>query len=66
LTPLDFFLWGLLKGHVCSNKQRAIDTLKYGGVAAITDVTLPDVFGNLQTHIQKFFGAGGADFQHIL
>jgi hypothetical protein len=28
LTPPDFFLWGLLKGCVYSNKPRIIDTLK--------------------------------------
>jgi hypothetical protein len=42
LTPPHFFLWGLLKGHVYSNKPRTIDALKdtiQPGVAAITDVT---------------------------
>jgi hypothetical protein len=56
LTPRDYFLWGLLKGRVYSNKPRTIDDLKDAirrGVAAITDVTLPDVFANLQTRIQK-------------
>jgi hypothetical protein len=53
LTPPDFFLWGLLKGCVYSSKRRIIDTLKdmirLEG-AAITDVTLPDVFTNLHSH----------------
>jgi hypothetical protein len=60
-----FFLWGLLKG----NKPRTIDTLKdmtWQEAAAITDVTLPDVFINLQTCIQKCLGAGGGHFQHML
>jgi hypothetical protein len=49
LTPPDFFLWGLLKVRVYSSKPRTIDTLKDAmrrEVAAITDVTLPDVFAN--------------------
>jgi hypothetical protein len=69
LTPPDFFLCGLLKGHVYSNKQRTIDTLKDAirrEAAVITDVILPDVFANLQTPIQKCLGAGGAHFQHML
>jgi hypothetical protein len=53
LTTQDF-LWGLLKGHVYSNKPRIIGALKEAirrEVAAITDITLPDIFANLQTHI---------------
>jgi hypothetical protein len=69
LTPPDFFLWGLLKGRVYSNIQRKVDALKTAirwEVAAITDVTLPDVFFNLQARIQKFLDAEGGHFQHIL
>jgi hypothetical protein len=58
----DFYLWGLLKDRVYSNKLRTIDTLKdmiQLEVAAITYVTLPNVFANLQTHIQKCLDAGG-------
>jgi hypothetical protein len=43
LTQLDFFLWGLMKGRVYSNKPRTIDSLKDAirrEVAAIGDVTL--------------------------
>jgi hypothetical protein len=50
LTPHQFFLWGLLKVRVYSNKPRTTDGLKDAirrKVAAITDVTLPDVFANL-------------------
>jgi hypothetical protein len=68
-TPPDFFLWGLLKGRVYSNKQGTIDALKDAirrKVAAITDVTLPDVFANFQTRIHKCVDAGGGHFQHML
>jgi hypothetical protein len=69
LTPPDFFLWSLLKGRAYSNKPRTIDALKDAirrDVAAITDVTLPDVFANLQTCMQKCLDAGGGHFQHML
>jgi hypothetical protein len=52
LAPPDFFLWGLLNSHVYSKKPRTIDAPKdtiRREVAAITDVTLPDAFANLQT-----------------
>jgi hypothetical protein len=58
-----------LKGHVYSNKLQKIDTLKDAiqrKVAAITDITFPDVFANLQTYIQKCLDAGGGHFQHML
>jgi hypothetical protein len=65
LTPPDFFLWGLLKGRVYSNKQRKVDALKAAirrEVAANTNVTLPDVFFRLQTRIQKCLDAKGGHF----
>ncbi|PNF24837.1 hypothetical protein B7P43_G13942 [Cryptotermes secundus] len=65
----DFFLWSLLKGRVYNNNRRTIDTLRGAirlEVTAITDVTLPDVFANLQTHIQKCLDAGGDHFQNML
>jgi hypothetical protein len=68
LTPTDFFLWGLLKGRVHSKKPRTIalkDAIRRK-VAAMTDVTLPDVFASLQTRIQKCLDAGGDRFQHVL
>jgi hypothetical protein len=67
LMPPDFFLWGVLKGCVYSNKPRTSGALKEAirrGVAAITDVTLPDDFPNLQTRLQKCFDTGGDHFQH--
>lgn len=69
LTPPDFFLCGLLKGHVYSNKPQTIDALKdiiQKEVVAITDVTLLDVFADLQTSIQKCLDAGRGHFQHVL
>jgi hypothetical protein len=69
LTPPDFFLCGLLKGSVYSNKPRTIDALKdvmRQEVAAITDVTLLNVFTNLQTRIEKCLDTGGGYFQHAL
>jgi hypothetical protein len=69
LMPPDFFLWALLKGHVYSNKPRTVGALKDAirrEVAAITDVSLPDAFANLQTRIQKRLDAGGGNFQHRL
>jgi hypothetical protein len=69
LTPPDFFLWGLLKGRIHSNKLRTTDALKDAirlDVAANSDATLPDVFVNLQTRIQKCLDVGGGHFQHML
>jgi hypothetical protein len=69
LTSPDFFLWGLLKGREGRNKPRTIDALKDAirqEFAAITDVTLPDVFANLKTRIQKGLDAGGGHFQLML
>jgi hypothetical protein len=54
---------------VYSSKPRTIDALKdeiRREIAAITDVTLPDVFANLQTRIQKCLDAGGGHFHHML
>jgi hypothetical protein len=65
LTSPNFFLWGLLKGHVYSNKPRTSDALKdeiRRELDAITDVTLPDVFATLHTRIQKCLDAEGAIF----
>jgi hypothetical protein len=42
LTPPDLFLWGLLRGHVYSNKLQTTDTLKDAirrEDSASTDVT---------------------------
>jgi hypothetical protein len=67
-TPPDFFLWALLKGRVYNNKPRTIDAHKDAirrEVAAITDVTLPDILANLQTRIQKYLDAGGGHFQQM-
>jgi hypothetical protein len=69
LIPPAFFLWGLLKDCVYSNKPRTIDVLKDAirrEVAAITEVKLPDVFTNFQTRIQKCLDAGRGYFQHML
>jgi hypothetical protein len=69
LTSSDFFLWGLLEGRVYSSEPRTIVALKEAirrEVSAISDVTLPDVFVNFQTRIQKCSGAGGGHFQHVL
>jgi hypothetical protein len=62
---LIFFLWVLLKGRVYSNKQRTIDAIRRY-IAAITDVTLPVVFANLQTRIQKYLDVERGHFQHML
>jgi hypothetical protein len=67
LTP-HFFLWDLLKGRVYSNNRRTNNALEDAirlEVAAITDVTLPDVFTNSQTRIQKCLDVGGGHFQHM-
>jgi hypothetical protein len=69
LTPPDFYLWGLLKGRIYSNKPRTIDALKEAirrEVAAIADVTLARVFANLQTRIKRCVDAGGGHFQYML
>jgi hypothetical protein len=69
LTPPDFILWGLLKGRVESNKPRKFYAINYvirQEVAAITDVTLPNVFANLQTGIKICLDAEGGHFQHVL
>jgi len=55
LTPIDFFLWGLLKGKVYKNTPRAIEQLKDAlrqEIQAVNFDTLGKVFQNLEKRIQ--------------
>jgi len=64
LTPVDFFLWGLLKGKVYKNTPRTIDQLKE--IQAVNVDTLGKVFQNLEKRILMCLEVKGDQFQHSL
>jgi len=69
LTPVDFFLWGLLKGKVYKNTARTIEQLKDAirqEIQAVNVDTLGKVFQNLQKLIQVYLDVKGDQFQHRL
>ena len=39
LTPLDFFLWGVLKNQVFSDKPKTLNDLKENNINALKDIT---------------------------
>jgi hypothetical protein len=69
LTPLDFFLWGMLKGKVYANKPSTIDELKSNisnEIAAIPPATLTATFNSMERRVHMCLEAGGDHFQHLL
>ena len=69
LTPLDFWLWGDLKGKVYENKPTTIDELKENikwEILQIPQETISNVFDNMMKRIDHCRAAGGGQFQHLL
>jgi len=67
--PVDFFLWGLLKGKVYKNTPRTIEQLKDAirqEIQAVNVDTLGKVFQNLEKCIQVCLDVKGDQFQHRL
>jgi len=69
LTPLDYFLWGYLKGRVYQNKPRTIEALKANiteEIQAVTADVLARTFQNMARRFQSCLDANGGHFQHVL
>ena len=69
LTPVDFFLWGLLKGKVYKNTPRTIEQLKDAirqEIQAVNVDSLGKVFQNLEKRIQVCLDVKGDQVQHRL
>jgi len=67
--PVEFFVWGLLKGKVYKNTPRKIEQLKDAirqEIQAVNFDTLGKVFQNLEKRIQVCLGVKGNQFQHRL
>jgi len=65
LTLPEFFLWGLLKGKVYTNKPHTISDLQQNvchEIAAISAQTLQHVFASLEHHVQLCMDARGHHF----
>lgn len=69
LTPLDYYLWGFLKGNVYKNNVHTIEDLKEAiriTIQEITTDTLQKVFDNMKRRVQSCLEARGGHFQHLL
>jgi len=69
LMPLDYFLWGHLKGRVYQNKPRNIDTLKAKiteEIQAVTADILARTFQNVACRVQSCLDENGGHFQYML
>jgi hypothetical protein len=69
LTPLDYNLWGALKGRVYKNNLHTVDELKAAittHIQQIPQATLLMVFDNMKKHVQTCLQAHGGHFQHLL
>jgi len=67
--PVDFFLWGLLKGKVYKNTPRTIEQLKNAirqEIQAVNVDTLGKVFRDLEKRIPVCLDVKGDQFQHRL
>ena len=68
LTPPDFFLWGVLKNDVYSNKPNNIDDLKAAIIdscAKITPAMCAKVCASVPSRMQSCIAANGAQFEHL-
>ncbi|BFZ07560.1 hypothetical protein BsWGS_10599 [Bradybaena similaris] len=69
LTPLDYYLWGFLKGNVYKTNVHTIEELKEAirnAIQEITTDTLSKVFDNMKRRVQTCLEARGGHFQHLL
>ena len=69
LTPLDFFLWGVLKNQVFSDKPKTLNHLKENIINALKDIT-PEMYKKVTESIIKrchyCIGNNGLHFEHLL
>lgn len=69
LTPLDFYLWGALKGRAYENNPQTVDDLKTAisqNIKMITPSTLQKVSDNMKRRVNICQQASGTHFQHLL
>ena len=69
LTPLDYFLWGFVKGKVyCPPLANSTEELKERIRLAVTLVTpqvLKKVWGNMARRLQKTIDVKGRHFENL-
>ncbi|GBL75689.1 hypothetical protein AVEN_154998-1 [Araneus ventricosus] len=66
LTPLDFFLWGLIKGQVYENPPPTSQVLRRritDACASVTSAVLHNVQREIQPRVQMCTVANGEHFQ---
>ena len=69
LTPLDFYLWGRLKGVVYRSNPKTIETLKRETIREISSIDedeLKRVFENLRRRVNLCVRQNGSHFQHLM
>ena len=68
LSPLDFFLWGFLKGKVYQSQPSNISELKESIKHVLADVTpeLCRVIANMRQRMKLCMQTGGGHFEHLL
>jgi hypothetical protein len=69
LTPIDFFLWGHLKGSAYVNKPHTLDELWeniWREIQVVTPEVLAATYRNMQHCVQLSIDAQGGHFQHLL
>ena len=68
LTPLDFYLWGILKDEVYRQKPATLNALREtieASCAAITPDTLTAVVRSAVRRHRRCLAADGGHFEHI-
>ncbi|GBN26089.1 hypothetical protein AVEN_263605-1, partial [Araneus ventricosus] len=66
LTPLDFFLWGHIKGQVCAAPPPTLQDLRRRineACASVTSARLLNVQREIQSRVQMSIVAIGKDFE---
>lgn len=69
LTPLDYYLWGMLKNKVYVNNPQTISELKFtilNEIALINGNELKNVFENLKTRLDLCIEEDGGHFQQLI
>jgi hypothetical protein len=69
LTPPDFYLWGVAKSAMYSDRPRTLNELKTATTAFIRNVSQADLqklFANKIKRVQACIEARGHHFQHLL
>lgn len=69
LSPLDFAIWGILKGKVYQNTPRTIAQLKtniFNAARDIDEETRLNILRNFQRRLQACIERGGGHFENVL